>query len=233
MATFRRWCMSAKLFEPESTHEASEYIARNYKKLVSYARGLGIDPAKAEDLIVDVTISVCRAEWLGEWVTAVECGYMQIEQYIYGKIKKYAMFPAYRRASTGAWVRKKADGKEVYMQVEIPSCGAEDAEEGSMPDYQLAYMNLSTYDNLEAVESEESFEEELAYVLSFDEMSNGLISRILRNLDYYKANASFLVSSGVSEMFNSFGEAFAEAFADIVKATAKDDSKLTRALRKA
>ena len=233
MATFRRWCMSARMFEPESTHEASEYIARNYQKLVGYARGQGIDPAKAEDLVVDVTISVCRAEWLGEWVTAVESGEMLIEQYIYGKIKKYAKFPVYRRASAGARTRKKKDGTVEYLKVEIPSSGAEDAEESGMSDCQLAYMNLSTYDNLESVESEESFEEELAYVLSFDEMSNGLISRILRNLDYYKANASFLVGSGVSELFNSFGEAFKEAFADIVNVTAKDDSKLIRALRKA
>lgn len=94
--------IDAVLLEPDSNTEASSYITSNYSDLIKIIRSLGIKDEKAHDLLHDVFISICEAEEDGNGYDidyGVKNGgtsLILVEQFVVGRIKKYANNPKYR-----------------------------------------------------------------------------------------------------------------------------------------
>lgn len=94
--------IDAVLVEPDSNTEASSYITSNYSDLIKIIKSLGIKDEKAHDLLHDVFISICEAEEDGNGydidygAKTGGAGLILVEQFVVGRIKKYANNTKYR-----------------------------------------------------------------------------------------------------------------------------------------
>lgn len=118
--------LSPRLLEPMLNRDASEYIVDNYNDLLTYVFKLGIKDEKAHDLLHDVYISVVESENNGNGFDMEYCGnnserygeYMQVSQFVYGRIGLYAKNNKYRTDITESGVGTSI-GIDVYYVDEI------------------------------------------------------------------------------------------------------------------
>lgn len=115
-----------RLVEPELNRDASNYIVNNYSNIIKYICKLGIKDEKAHDLLHDVYISVVESENNGNCFdmeyarddTEKYGEYMQVSQFVYGRINLYAKNSKYKTNIIESGVTA-ALGVEVYYVDEI------------------------------------------------------------------------------------------------------------------
>lgn len=96
---------------------ASEYIGKNYEKLVRYARTQGIKDDKAYDVVGDMLVKLLEAEAEGRGFNEqYGDGLMSIEQFIYARLRMYTRNDKYRSDI----VEKKTDKIEIVETVVAP-----------------------------------------------------------------------------------------------------------------
>lgn len=98
----------------EYNNEGSTYICENYNKLIAYVRAFCgnkvVDPA---EIVNEVWYSIKRSEDMGEGynVHNGENGIITVEQFVYGRLKKYCLGTKYK--TYGAVVRNADEGDAV------------------------------------------------------------------------------------------------------------------------
>lgn len=115
-----------RLVEPELNRDASNYIVNNYENIIKYIRKLGIKDEKAHDLLHDVYISVVESENNGNCFDMEYSGedsqnygeYMQVSQFVYGRINLYAKNSKYKTSVIESGITTTV-GVEVYYVDEI------------------------------------------------------------------------------------------------------------------
>lgn len=203
-----------KLFEPKSSKEASKYVEEHFKKLSASACKMGVSPDKADDLVIDVWISLVKAERNGEgYDMAYEGadGYISVEQFVYGRIKGYAMNKKYhsdgveesgKRTSVisnqkqlvscgldeqGNLKFKETNSKKkVKISTIVCSASFEDTNSdyaGENDSFQRAYRVASSEDDLDSTLDHLSIREELEYTIRISELGGLNILNIFRNID--------------------------------------------------
>lgn len=106
--------LSTKLIDLDTNSYASDYICNNYSHLLGIIRKLDIRPEKAADLLHDVFISVVEGERCGKCYDVnygkADKGVISVEQYVIGRIKRYALNTKYRtdivESGTSTYIKK-------------------------------------------------------------------------------------------------------------------------------
>ena len=205
--------MDACFIEADTNHEASDYIHDNYSTILKQTRKMqGVAFDKAEDLLMDVFVSIREAELNGLGYNSEEHSndgdIITVAEFVYGRIKGYSRNKKY---SNGVEVHHSTDGDIVTGSAS--SLDGEDLEE--MDGFQKAMSVASTEDDLEAIELEVSLRESIEYILSFDELVGfSLLSffknrKSIANMEYNSSVFDKLAS--VANMHPDFKEAFYDA----------------------
>lgn len=229
------WGMSNKFVEPEINKEASEFISNNYNELLVAAREMGVDPCKAEDCVQDVCTSIIRSEARGEGFDMTKGktgdGIISVRQFVFGRLKGYSKHRKYKSPTESPLRDPKKPDK--YVANEIASSTSME-EISQMSACQKAYNTAKSYDALEVVEASQSFEEELQYVLSFENTGECQLSikKLLLNIEYFKQNMDKIDIKSLFSELTSFNTEFVEAFSAVVKFSSIDPVLYNSMLRK-
>lgn len=161
-----------KLLEPATNTLASDYMADHYSEILSAtARMYGVDPAKVEDLVHDVYISIITGEQNGDCFDMNKGnngdGIISVEEFVYGRIKGYTLNKRYKFS-------KNSD-----HEVSASSSG-EDQED--LVGVQRAYESAASYDDIELVETMASMPEEIEFLLNFSSNIGVNIRFFLQNI---------------------------------------------------
>lgn len=210
--------MQNELKEIEVNTAGSDFIVKNYATMVTQAMKMGIDPAKANDVVHDVYMSYLKAEANGngyDMNKGNRDGFITVDQAVYGRLKGYCTNPKYKVATENSSIR---NGKEVFKEVACSNSG-EDLD--TMTSCQKAYSQISSYDDIEAVNEKMSVAEELDFVVSFaKEFKTISIIHMLKELDFLLEKAEDRNYSFDTSLFKDLqkaGAEFLEAFRNIVK----------------
>lgn len=203
--------------EPVINREASNFISEHYNELVQKAKEMGVDASKAEDIVQDVTVSILRAEEIGEGYDMTKGNQgdsiISVRQFIFGRLKGYSKNKEYRKPTEGSIA--KPDGNGYYIN-EIPSSESS-SDLDKLSACQKAYSLAADYDTLSDVEDMQAFEEELDYILQFDRAFDNRLSAFLKNIEYFKENIESVGIGGLLDKVRDFGFDFKEAFTNVVK----------------
>lgn len=210
-----------RLIEPDVNREASNFIAENYSELIKAAKEMGVDPCKVEDCVQDVCASIIRSENCGEGFDMNKGrtgnGIISVRQFVFGRLKGYSKHRRYQ-SPTESPIKDPNKTEDGFVMNEIASSFLGDAVE-DMSACQKAYNSAMSYDKLEEVEATQSFEEELNYILSFDNGKDCQLSirKFLLNIEYFKNNLEKVNIRSLFSELKGFDSDFIEAFSDIVK----------------
>lgn len=229
------WGMSNKFVEPEISREASEFITNNYNELLVAVREMGVDPCKAEDCVQDVCTSIIRSEARGEGFDMTKGktgdGLISVRQFVFGRLKGYSKHRKYKSPTESPL--RDPNRPDNYVANEVASSTAME-EISQMTACQKAYNTAKSYDALEIVEASQSFEEELNYVLSFENTGECQLSirKLLLNIEYFKQNMDKIDLKGLFSELTEFNTEFIEAFSAVVKFSSINPVVYNNMLRK-
>lgn len=160
-----------RILEPATNTLASDFMAEHYEEIVSATyRMYGVNPERVEDLVHDVYISILNAERNGDCYDmskGSEEGIISVEEFIYGRIKRYTLNKRYHNPTNG--------DNEIAA-----SCSGEEQDE--MGGIQRVYDAAANYDDLELVELMASIPEEIEYLLNFDSTTKVNIRYFLQHI---------------------------------------------------
>lgn len=224
---------SDRLVEPKIDKTASEYISKNFKKLVAYVRSIdAVDKNKCEDLVNDVAVSILRGEQFGEgykmcYMTNEHDTPISVEQFVFGRIKKYANNRKYRKATTSKIMERTTE------RINLIPADSNTEDLDLMTREQKAYALASTeVHELDDVDSKESIDEEIDYLLSLDGETGGRLSRLLFKLDdlkqFIKNNAN--CDSNISDVFRvvNCSDDVKEALTDVIMYSRGREDEISR-----
>lgn len=180
-------------------NDASNYIVNNYEKVINAVRSMKVDHDKAIDLVHDVYISLLKSEANGDGYDEESYGVNGIEHFVFGRLKGYSKNKKYHSNS--------------FIVDEVSSSFDGNLENANS--YQQAYNNAASYDDIAIVESELDINEEILFLLSFENSTFISIKELLRNLlGIMESKLSF--SNSVFAELREQGEAFNESLKEIV-----------------
>lgn len=187
--------LDVKLVEPEVNNEASTYIIENYKDIVKNIKKYNVKDEKAADLLHDVYLSFVdsEAEGNGFNMTYGENknggGAMTVEQFVYGRIKKYALNEKYSTEVSEA-VRGNIlefDGKKpVKVPTKFYTCAASSNETDDLDNndsFQTGYSLASVADSTDEVAEILSCREQIDYCIDICSLHGINILNIFKNVD--------------------------------------------------
>lgn len=176
--------MENTMVEPDVNRLATDFIATNYEKLLIASRKMGVREEKCHDIVHDVLESVMRCENNGAGYNPNKGNigeYISLEEFVYGRLKKYSLNKKYRVNEKSIKEYDKALKGNKNVVIELPSsCWDEHIE--NLTFYQKAYATAPSYDDLEKVELELSVGEELEYCLTFENQLNMNLRYFLKNI---------------------------------------------------
>lgn len=224
---------SSGFMEPVVNREASNFISEHYSELVQKAREMGVDASKAEDIVQDITVSILKAEEIGEGYDMTkgnkDDSVISVRQFIFGRLKGYSKNKEYRKPTEGSI--PKPDGNGYFMN-EIPS-SENSSDLDKLSACQKAYNLAADYDTLSEVEDRQAFEEELGYILQFDKKFDNRLSAFLRNIEYFKEEMESVDIGGLLEKARDYGADFREAFTNVVKFSSINSQIFSECLERA
>lgn len=205
--------------EVETNSEFTDFIAKNYERLVDEAPKFGIDPEFSVDLINDVWHSYKIDEANGncyDMCKGNRDGFISLEQSVYGRIKLYAKNKRYQKA-TEAPRFNKATGK--YEMKEIASSFTSE-ELDTMTGCQKQYAQMNSYDDLGAVEDKLALAENIQYLLAFGDKLGLPVLNVIETIMDMRDKLSDIdmsIFKGFREADREFREAFTAVFNTAVK----------------
>lgn len=206
--------------ELETNSEFTDYITKNYKRLVDEVPKFGIDSEYSADLIHDVWRSYKIDEANGDCYDMCKGnreGYISLEQSIYGRIKRYSQNKRYQKATESARFNKTT-GK--YEMKEIAS-SFNNEELTELSGCQKQYALMNSYDDLGAVEDKEVLAENIQYLLSFGEKPGLPVLNVIETIIKMRSNLQSIdmsIFKGFREADREFREAFTSVYKTAVQA---------------
>lgn len=206
----------AQFLEPEINREASNYIKDNYNSILRQLPKLGVSEEVAVDLLNDVFISIREAEDEGKGYDISKSNQgdcILVEQFVYGRLKKYSLNSRYR---TDVIERRVNKDNEVKVEVRASTSGATD-EYDSLDTFQRAYATAGAFDDIETLEDELSLAERIDFCMEFDHVVGMSMLALFRNIDVLSSD------NICKSLFNPLREAlkihdeFADAFKSVLE----------------
>lgn len=224
---------SSGFMEPVVNREASNFISEHYGELVQKAREMGVDSSKVEDIVQDVTVSILKAEEVGDGYDMTrgnkDDSVISVRQFVFGRLKGYSKNKEYRKTTESSIPKPEGNG---YFMNEIPSSETS-SDLDKLSACQKAYSLAADYDSLSDVEDMQAFEEELDYILQFDKVFDYRLSAFLKNIEYFKENFESVDIEGLLEKVKDFGSDFKEAFTNVVKFSSINSQRYSECLERA
>lgn len=224
---------SSGFMEPVVNREASNFISEHYGELVQKAREMGVDSSKVEDIVQDVTVSILKAEEVGDGYDMTrgnkDDSVISVRQFVFGRLKGYSKNKEYRKPTESSIPKPEGNG---YFMNEIPSSETS-SDLDKLSACQKAYSLAADYDSLSDVEDMQAFEEELDYILQFDKVFDYRLSAFLKNIEYFKENFESVDIEGLLEKVKDFGSDFKEAFTNVVKFSSINSQRYSECLERA
>lgn len=174
--------MKASFLEPVVNREASKYITEHYDEILRQVPKLGVIEEKAVDILNDVFVSIVEAENEGngyDMNKANDGDCILVSQFVYGRIKRYAMNNRYR---TDIMERKLNKDKTVKMEM-IASSYSNGVEYDKLDSFQKAYATAGSFDDIEAVEDELSIAERIDFCIDFDHVVGMSMLALFKNIE--------------------------------------------------
>lgn len=207
--------MEAHILEPVVNTEASEFMAMNQAAIKKQACKMGVHRDMVDDLFSDVYISIREAELRGEGYNidkSNEDDVITVEEFVYGRIKRYSMNVKYRNDASERHV-----SKDYSKSVEIYSASSTDASDlDKLDGFQKAYAMAATYDAIDDVDAEISLRSNIELCLAFNESIGFNILAFFREMDMF-SNINF--NTGIFDRLKdtmSRNAEFRDAFKEIM-----------------
>lgn len=205
--------MVASFIEPVINTEASDFMTNNLSSIRNQVRKMGVDQDKIDDLIGDVWLSIHEAELRGEGYDishSNEGDVITVEEFVYGRIKRYSLNSRYHSQFVERRVSKKAD-----KNVEVVSASCSDASDlDNLDGFQKAYAMAASYDDMDKLESELSLRKNIEFCMTFDDVIGFKFLNLLKNLSVF---SEFGFNNGIFDKLKDtiannadLGEAFKE-----------------------
>lgn len=196
-----------KIFSFNENRIASDYMARHFEALVAQAKSWGLSQQSAEDMTMDVYVSIRKRERNNEGFSmdgSTHTDVMTVKGFILCLMKAYSKNKKYH----------SYNDREVYCDPLMADL--DDGEVVSSAQKQFMYAESDDYDEMEKIEdSLINMREEIDYVINFtDKFSVRAIIENWKEIAYGKVNKNIL--KPLTQMLQENDE-FGESFKRVVK----------------
>lgn len=200
-----------------TNYEASTYITENYEELLKYATKLLGDSQSAGDLLNDVYMSILTDENNGEGVNPDGSRFKEnytAAQWVKSRMTLYSKNKCYH-----------SNGKQ---EINVGMLGDSEAEDdAAMTAVQQAYFNAAHYDDLEMLELEASVQDDMKYLLGFE---NDLGVNFRGLFQIILDGSIEAVDMGILASIKSMGEDVLEALQNVLTFGAENKSRFDNML---
>lgn len=207
--------MQVSFLEPVVNREASQYITDNYDEILRQIPKLGVCEEKAVDLLNDVFVSIIEAENEGNGYDinrANDGDCILVSQFVYGRLKRYAMNTRYRTD-----VVEKKLNKDKTVKVEVMSSSYSGNDYDTLDSFQKAYATAGSFDDIEAVEDTLSITERIDFCIDFDYVVGMSMLALFKNIESLgQEDICKSVFEPLKDALKIHDE-FAEAFKNVVE----------------
>lgn len=205
--------MVASFIEPVVNNEASEYMTNHLGEIRNQVRKMGVDPDMIDDIVGDVWLSIHEAELRGEGYDISHSNdgdVIAVEEFIYGRIKRYSMNSKYH----SNFVEKRSS-KKSSVEVVCASC-SDSSDLDSLDGFQKAYAMASSYDDIDDVEAEISLRNNIEFCMKFDSAIGFKFLNLMKNIAVF---SEFGFNNSIFDKLKetiSRNEALGEAFKEVM-----------------
>lgn len=216
------------LMEPEINHLATEYCVDNYETILRQARKMnGVDPAKVEDLVQDVMVSLLKSENEGEGYDishSREGSVITVADFVFGRLKNYSRNRKYSLSGCNQHISSKRVGDTVVTVVDYDELYASPDMSGNTEDMdavQRAFANAHSYDaEIESIEDSMSLRKDVEFCIDFDEVVGINFLNLFRNIDAFSESFDSSIFDGLKaklKYHDELGQALENALTSAVK----------------
>lgn len=184
--------MRTSLAEPATNNEATQYLLKNYKYLVSLAIKHGCAVDKANDLVHDMFISLMEDENNGEGFDAdygTEDRPMDVAKFVCGRLILYCKNVKY---SSDVSEYKSSQEGNTYVYCASFEERDSDAENEMVGALQTAMRNAATYDNEEEFLEANSIREQIDFCIDVASLRKINLVSMFKNIDLLGENIANL-----------------------------------------